>query len=122
MNYSSYLSLEQDFALRVLSDRIKKTTDVFKLQSDLIELFKRTLIIQEEMKNRMCGKAITQQELYLKLESRLFSYISSIVVISNLEELQKLLIEANKMLIVQENYALILAKDKLVPPWVKFGY
>ena len=49
-NYYSY-SLEQELALRMVSIQIQKTTDVNKLQDELIEPIKQILIKQQKFKD-----------------------------------------------------------------------
>ncbi|WP_019504577.1 hypothetical protein [Pleurocapsa sp. PCC 7319] len=118
-------SLEQDFALRVLSDQIKKITDVVKLQDDLIELFKQSLLRQQEMRDYLYFQAIgvvevsiTHQKLSSELEARLSSYISLIRLNTNIEDLQELLIQANQMLMIHEYYLEVLWENMLESPFL----
>lgn len=120
-------SLEQDFALRVLSDRIKTITDVVRLQNDLIELFEQTLIKQQEIKDHLDFQAtgvieenkilVTHQKLSSELEARLTSYIDLIRLNTDVEDLQELLIYAKQMLMIHEHYVEVLWENMLESPF-----
>ena len=120
-------SLEQNFALRVLSDRIKKITDVVRLQNDLIELFEQTLIKQQEIKDHLDFQAtgvieenqmlIIHQKLSSELQARLTSYIDLIRLNTDVEDLQELLIYAKQMLMIHEHYVEVLWENMLESPF-----
>lgn len=122
MDYTLSFSLEQDFALKVLAIQIEKINDVNDLRNNLLDLFRKTWDVQQEMKGFMNEVEVNQEDLDLEFKVRLASYTNLIGIISNVEDLRELAIEAHKMLMVQGNYADILRQDSSVPVWVKFGY
>ena len=116
MNYA-FLSLEQEFALKVLSIRIQKTTDLSKLQNDLTELFEEILLKHQHLKDFYCFSEKEKEELEsylqasqtfvseLEIEATMIgSCIDSIRNTYDIGELQALLIEANEISMMQKNY------------------
>lgn len=115
---NAYLSLEQEFALRILSIQVQQNTDVVKLQEELINLFEKILIKHQSLQD-IYSFSVEQQEqiaLYLRanqtfvlgLEAEatmISSCINSIKKKNDTEELQALLIEANEIYMIQKNYS-----------------
>jgi len=116
MNHA-FLSLEQEFALRVLSIQVQKNTDMTKLQDELTELFEAILRKHQSLKDNYYFSTEEQEELEsylrasqtfvseLEIEATMIcSCIDSIRNTYDVEELQALLIEANEISMMQSNY------------------
>ena len=117
MNYA-FLSLEQEFALKILSIQVQKNTDTTKLQDELTELFEAILIKHQNLKDVYCFSGEEKEDfaMYLR-ESKTFvseleieanmicSCMDSIRNTDDVEALQALLIEANEISMMQKNYA-----------------
>lgn len=121
MNHSS-LSLEQELALIILSIQIQKNTDVAKLQDDLIELFEKILIKQQNLQDVYDFPREEESELtsYLRanltlvsevgVEAIILPYIDSIRKNHDVEELQALLIDANEICMMQKNHIYFISQ------------
>lgn len=121
MNHTEF-SLEQELALRILSIQITNNTDIAKLQDDLIESIETILIKHKNLQNIYCFPSEDNNETdsFIKanstlasesgVEATIWSYIDNIRRNHDLEELQTLLIEANKICMMQENYTRYLAQ------------
>lgn len=116
MNHD-FLSLEQEFALRILSMQVQKNTDVAKLQDELIELFEKILLKHQNLKDVYSFSGEEKEKLVsylrasqtfvseLEVEATMIcSCIDSIRENYEVEELQSLLIEANEISMMQRNY------------------
>ena len=121
MNHAEF-SLEQELALRILSIQITNNTDIAKLQDDLIESIEKILIKHQNLQDIYCFPSQTNKEAssFVRTnstsasnsvtEETILSYIDNIRRNHDLEELQTLLIEANKICMMQENYTRYLAQ------------
>lgn len=123
MNYA-YLSLEQEFTLRVLSDQIHQSTDISKLQNDLIDLFEKVLIKHQNLKDIYSFSREQNEKIALysrnsetlvsslEDEATMFSvYVDSIKDNFDMEELQALLIEASEISMMQSNYSNFVSQN-----------
>ena len=102
---SAYLSLEQEFALRLLSIQIHQNTDVAKLQDDLINIIEKVLMKHQNLKDLYSR---TSKTFISELEAEaniFFSCVDSIKRNCNIGELQDLLIEVNEISMMQKNYS-----------------
>ena len=122
MNHA-FLSLEQKFALRVLSIQIQKNTDMMQLQDELTDLFEAILIKHQSLKDNYYFSIEDKEEIEsylrasqtfvseLEIETTMIcSCIDSIRNTYDVEELQALLIEANEISMMQRNYSDFIAQ------------
>lgn len=114
---NAYLSLEQEFTLKLLSIQVQQNTDVTQLQDELINLLEKVLIkhhhlqdiysfSQEQKENTVLYSTTTETFISeLEAEASIFCYcIDSIKSNFNTGELQILIIEANEISMMQRNY------------------
>jgi len=102
---NAYLSLEQEFSLRLLSIQVHQNNDVAKLQDDLINIFEIVLIKHQNLKDLY---SITSKTVVSELEAEaniFYSCIDSIKSNFNIGELQDLLIKANEISMMQKNHS-----------------
>lgn len=111
MAYLSFLSLEQDFALKLKSDAIQKTTDPKVLQNQLIDLFAQTLILDQEIQMILYRNKISQLHLSQEFNEKLAAYKALIGAKFDLKELREALIETHKKYAAQKNFAEIVRQE-----------
>lgn len=113
MAYLSFLSLEQDFALKLKSDAIHKTNDPIELQNQLIDLFTQTLTLDQEMQGILFQNKINQLRLLQEFDDQVAAYKAFIKTKFDLEKLKEALIEAHKKYAAQKNFAEIVRQETL---------
>jgi len=115
---NAYLSLEQEFALRLLSIQVQQNTDVNNLQDELISIFEKVINKHQSLQNIYSFSREQKEKIALYLRASqtfvsgleaeatmISSCINSIRENYDVEELQALLIEANEIYMMQRNYS-----------------
>jgi len=111
MAYLSFLSLEQDFSLKLKSDAINQTDNPIALQNQLIDLFKMTLDLNQEIHRLLFKHKVNQFQLLREFDEKLSAYQTLIRTKFALKELRARLIEAHKIYVAQKNFAEIVKQE-----------
>lgn len=113
MAYLSFLSLEQDFSLKLKSDTINKIYNPITLQNQLIDLFTITLKLDQEIHELLFKNKINQVQQYHEFDEKLSNYKVLIRTKLDIEALRDALIEAHRRYIAKKNFAQVVRQDNL---------
>lgn len=113
MAYLSFLSLEQDFSLKLKSDTINKTDNPIALQNQLIDLFIITLKLDQEIHELLFKNKTNQVRQQNEFDDKLSAYKTLIRTKLGIEELRDTLIEAHRKYVAKKNFAEIVKQDNL---------
>ena len=111
MAYLSFLSLEQDFSLKLKSDAINKINNPITLQNQLIDLFKTTLTLHQEIHKLLFKHKTNQLKRIREFDDQLSAYKALIRTKLDIEELRETLIEAHRIFFAQNNFAEIIKQE-----------